>query len=110
LKFDGFGRIMGAYGRGGGMKLRIAMWSSLGALVVVVWRVYISLTLSNPLGRDGIGRILAYLTCPISIAHQHPQSFYFVLVVNAATYALAGVAIETLRRHHHLHPASRLTH
>jgi hypothetical protein len=110
LKFDGFGRIMGAYGRGGGMKLRIAMWSSLGALVVVVWRVYISLTLSNPLGRDGIGRILAYLTCPISIAHQHPQSFYFVLVMNAATYALAGVLVETIRRHHHLHPASRLTH
>jgi hypothetical protein len=110
LNLEGFGRIMGLYGRGGGMKLRIAMWSSLGALVVVAWRVYISLTLSNPLGRGGIGRALAYLTCPISMGHQHPQSFYFVLVMNAATYALAGVLVETIRRHHHLHPASGLTH
>jgi hypothetical protein len=91
-----------AYGEGGGMKLRIAIWSGLGALVVVVWRVYISATLSNPLGRDGVGRALAYLTCPIAIAHQHPQNFYFVLVVNAATYALAGVVVETTRRYYHM--------
>ena len=52
------------------MKLRIAMWSGLGALVVVVWRVYISVTLSNPLGTGGVGRALVYLTCPIAIAGQ----------------------------------------
>jgi hypothetical protein len=104
LKLEGLGGMIGAYGRGGsGMKLRIAIWSALGALVVVVWRVYISVTLSNPLGRDGVGRALAYLTCPISIAHQHPQTFYFVLVVNAATYALAGVVVETTRRYYHIH-------
>src|ERR1700722_15802414 len=94
--------MIGACGRGGGMKLRIAIWSVLGALVVVVWRVYISATLSNPLGADGVGRALVYLTCPIAIASQHPQTFYFVLVVNAATYALAGVVLETARRYHHL--------
>lgn len=81
------------------MKLRIAMWSSLGALVVVVWRAYISVTLSNPLGTGGIGRALVYLTCPIAIASQHhPQGFYFVLLMNAATYALAGSVVETMRR------------
>jgi hypothetical protein len=37
------------------MKLRIAIWSGLGALVVVFWRVYISLTFSNPLGAGGVG-------------------------------------------------------
>jgi hypothetical protein len=80
------------------MKLRIAMWSGLGALVVVVWRIYISVTLSNPLGAGGIGRALVYLTCPIAIASQHPQGFYFVLFVNAATYALVGSVVETMRR------------
>jgi hypothetical protein len=80
------------------MKLRIAMWSGLGALVVVVWRVYISVTLSNPLGTGGVGRALVYLTCPIAIASQHPQGFYFVLFVNAATYALVGSVVETMRR------------
>lgn len=80
------------------MKLRIAMWSGLGALVVVVWRVYISATLSNPLGTGGVGRALVYLTCPIAIARQHPQGFYFVLFVNAATYALASSVVETMRR------------
>ena len=82
------------------MKLRIAIWSGLGALVVVVWRVYISMTLSNPLGTGGVGRALVYLTCPIAIANQRPQGFYFVLVVNAATYALAGVVVETMRRYY----------
>ncbi len=79
------------------MKLRVAIWSVLGALVVVFWRVYISMTLSNPLGTGGVGRALAYLTCPISIASQHPQGFYFVLAVNAVTYALVGIVAETTR-------------
>ncbi|HEX4321360.1 MAG TPA: hypothetical protein VHZ52_10680 [Acidobacteriaceae bacterium] len=85
------------------MKNRIAIWAILGALVVVAWRVYISTTLSNPLGRDGVGRALAHLTIPISIASRHPQGFYFVLIVNAATYALAGVVIETTRRYSRIH-------
>jgi hypothetical protein len=85
------------------MKLRIAIWSGLGALVVLVWRVYISVTLSNPLGTDGVGRVLVFLTCPIAIDSQHhPQGFYFVLLMNAATYALAGVVVETTRRYFHI--------
>ncbi len=84
------------------MKLRIAIWLGLGALVVFIWRVYIAVTLSNPLGTGGVGRALVYLTCPISIASRHPQGFYFVLVVNAATYALAGIVVETTRRYYHI--------
>jgi hypothetical protein len=84
------------------MRSRIAIWAALGALVVVVWRVYISATLSNPLGRDGLGRALAYVTCPIAIASRHPQGFYFVLIANAATYALAGVLVETARRYYRI--------
>ena len=84
------------------MKSRIAIWATLGALVVVVWRIYISATLSNPLGTDGVGRALIYLTCPIAMAGRHPQGFYFVLITNAATYALAGVVVETRRRYYHI--------
>jgi hypothetical protein len=83
------------------MKSRIAIWATLGVLVVIAWRIYISATLSNPLGRGGIGRVLVYLTCPISLGSQHPQGFYFVLMANAATYALAGAVVETMRRYHH---------
>jgi hypothetical protein len=85
------------------MKSRIAIWAALGALVVVGWRVYISTTFSNPLGTNGIGRALIYLTCPIAMAGHHPQSFYFVLLVNAATYALAGVILEVTLRYYHIH-------
>jgi hypothetical protein len=31
------------------------------------------------------------------------QGFYFVLIVNAATYALAAVVVETTRRYYRLH-------
>jgi len=88
------------------MKSRIAIWATVGAIVVVVWRVYISATLSNPLGTDGLWRALVYLTCPIAIAGRHPQDFYFVLIANAATYALAGVVMETTRLYYHVrtHP------
>lgn len=79
------------------MKLRIAIWSSVGALVVVFWTLYISATSPTPLG---IVWTLAYLTCPIALAHHYTLSFYFILFMNAATYALAGMVVETMRRHY----------
>jgi hypothetical protein len=82
------------------MKSRIAIWATLGAFVVVVWTIYISATLSNPLGRGGVGRALIFLTCPIAMASRHPLTFYFVLITNAATYALAGIVVETMRRYY----------
>jgi len=78
------------------MKLRIAIWTSVGALVVVFWTLYIA-TFPTPLG---IVRTLAYLTCPIALAQHYALSFYFVLLVNAATYALVGTVVETMRRHY----------
>jgi hypothetical protein len=92
------------------MKSRIAIWAILGALVVVVWRVYISATLSNPLGSGGLGRALVYLTCPIAMASRHAEGFYLVLITNAATYALAGVVVETMRRYIHIRSSPRLIH
>jgi hypothetical protein len=100
---DGVRRIIGVQGKGSGMKSRTAIWAAVGALVVVAWRVYISATLSNPLDTGGVGRALVFLTCPIALASQHhPQGFYFVLIANAATYALAAVVVETTRRCNHI--------
>ena len=83
------------------MKIRIAIWATLGALVVVAWTIYISATFSHPLGNGSVGRNLIHLTVPISLAGEHhPQSFYFVLLANAATYALAGIAVEMMRRYY----------
>ena len=79
------------------MKFRIAIWAGVGALVVVLWTLYISATSPTPLGN---ARILAYLTCPIALAHNYALSFYLVLLVNAATYALLGTVVETIRRHY----------
>lgn len=79
------------------MKLRIAIWSGVGALVLVFWTLYISATSPTPLGTVWI---LAYLTCPIALAHHYTLSFYFVLFMNAATYALVGMVVETMRRHY----------
>ncbi len=83
------------------MKSRIAIWTGVGALVVVFWTLYLSSTFPTP---PGIVWILAYLTCPITLAHHHALSFYFVLLVNAATYALVGMVVETIRRQYHTRP------
>lgn len=79
------------------MKLRIAIWSGVGALVVVFWTLYVSATSPTPLG---VVWTLAYLTCPIALAHHYTLGFYSVLFMNAATYALVGMVVETMRRHY----------
>ena len=78
------------------MKLRILIWASVGALVVVLWSVYMAATMPAPLGNL---IILAYVTCPIALAHHQALGFTTVLLANAATYAVAGTAIETGRRY-----------
>jgi len=77
------------------MKLRIAIWAGMGALVVVLWTLYIAGAPTPP----AVMWTLAYLTCPIALARHYALSFYFVLLANAATYALACTIVETIRRH-----------
>ena len=77
------------------MKLRIAIWSGVGALVVVFWTLYISAASQTPLGALWI---VACLTCPVALAHYYALNFYTVLLINAATYALVGLVVETMRR------------
>jgi len=83
------------------MKLRIAIWAAVGALVVVFWTLWMSVTSST---LHGISRVLACVTCPVSLGGHYPLSFYFALLVNAFTYALVGTVAEAIRRHYR-HPA-----
>ena len=85
------------------MKLRIAIWTGLGAVVAALCALYISATSSNPLNPLGPSTpfgILVYLTCPVALVHHYALSFYFVLLANAAAYALIGTIVETTRRHY----------
>ena len=78
------------------MKFRIAIWACVGALIVVVWRLYLSETFPEPL--LGTARVLIDLTCPIALVRHHAMSFYSVLLVNAGTYALVGALVEIVRQ------------
>ncbi len=78
------------------MKLRIGIWSGAGALVVVFWTVYIFAT--APATHGTIWTFVS-LTCPIALARHHALSFFSVLLANAATYALVGAVVESVRGH-----------
>jgi len=98
LDFARIGGIIEAEGdRGGGMKYRIAMWASAGFLVSGCWGLYFAVT-NKDIPIEPIVNILARLTQPIMVLSSHPLSLYLVLFANAATYALVGLIVETLRQ------------
>ena len=37
------------------------------------------------------------ITCPIAMLRTHPLSIYLVVAVNALTYAMVGLGVESLR-------------
>jgi hypothetical protein len=89
----------------GSMKYRIGTWASAGFVVMSFWAIYFLLTTRIPRAPvEPIAWTLARLTCPIMLA-----SFYFhfpvgvgwAFIANAATYALIGLIVETLRRKRH---------
>jgi len=80
------------------MKYRIAVWASAGFLVAGCWALYAIATFPSTNERMREVWTLISVTCPIAIAGMHfPISLYWTLVANAATYALVGLIIETLR-------------
>ena len=86
------------------MKYRIAMWASAGFLVAGGWALYALATTPPALGPGDPLLPLVRLTCPIAIlGNSYAISLFWALVANAATYALAGLLVESLR--HRLHPA-----
>lgn len=80
------------------MRLRVAGWAFLGLLVAAGWGVYFSLA-SKEIPIDLIVSLLARVTCPIGILGYHfAISLHWMLIANCVTYALLGLAVETLRR------------
>jgi hypothetical protein len=80
------------------VKFRIAMWAAAGFIIASGWAVYFLLaSKDHPI--EPIVSTLVRLTCPVAIVGSHyPVSLFSSLVSNVATYALVGLAVETLRR------------
>jgi hypothetical protein len=79
------------------MRYRIAVWAIVGFLVAGGWALYVA-GATKGIGMEPIVSILLRLTCPIAFFSNHPIGVYSVLAANAATYALAGLLVETFRR------------
>ena len=80
------------------MKYRIAMWASAGFIVAGCWAIYALATTPPGLTSADPIMTLVRLTCPIALLSFYAIRLYWVLVANAATYALVGLAVETLRQ------------
>jgi hypothetical protein len=80
------------------MKYRIGMWASAGFLVAGCWALYAFATTPPVMTSADPIVTLVRLTCPITVLSFHPLSLYWVLLVNAATYALVGLIVETVRQ------------
>jgi hypothetical protein len=79
------------------MKYRIGIWASVGLLIAGFW-ILLDLAI-RPTGIASITPlfVLVGLTCPITFFGSHPIGLTWVLLANAATYALVGLIVETLR-------------
>jgi hypothetical protein len=86
------------------MKYRIAIWAIVGFLVAVVWGLFAAATFPSVERMQDVWTVVC-LTCPIAIAGMHyPITLSETLIANAATYALVGLIVETLRKRvHHAH-------
>jgi hypothetical protein len=81
------------------MRHRIAMWAAVGLLVAGCWAVvagFIPMNSAKPAVWN-----LAVFSQPVALLTIYLHSgmhFYWVMLANAATYALVGLMVETLRR------------
>jgi hypothetical protein len=80
------------------MKSKIALWAGAGFLVAGGWAVYALASTPPALSYGDPLLPLVRLTCPIAILGRfYAIRLSWVLVANAATYALAGLLVEGLR-------------
>jgi hypothetical protein len=82
--------------------IQIAMWASVGFLISSGWGLYFArANKADPI--DPIVYALANVTEPVAgITHSFfdfPRGLRAVEVENAATYALIGLILATIRRH-----------
>ena len=90
--------------RSGSVKYRIAMWASAGLLVAGCWNLYVLATFPIQITSEPIVWTLVRLTCPVLFAGFHfhfPVSIYWFFLANAATYALVGLIVESVRQQLH---------
>ena len=86
------------------MKIRIAIWACAGALVVLSMSLCF-IAFRGMIQQESALWPIVYVICPISLFRHHAMSMYFVLLVNTATYAVAGLIFEGARRHLAAHGA-----
>ena len=86
------------------VKYRVAIWTSVGFLVAAFWAIYFFPTATNIIANRPGTWVLARFTCPVTFAASYFRfgiSLYWVLLANAATYALVGTIIESSRKQAH---------
>ncbi|MGZ4845423.1 MAG: hypothetical protein ACXVJ1_11770 [Candidatus Angelobacter sp.] len=78
------------------MTKRIGLWTLAGFVVACCWFKYSTATAPNP----NLARwTIVAITAPASlIGRTIPLAFYWFILLNAAIYALVGLATEPLRR------------
>jgi hypothetical protein len=81
---------------GNRMNRRISLWALAGFAVGCFWFAYSTITWPNSnLGRS----LLVAITAPASVLGRFmPLAFYWFILLNAAAYALFGLATELVRR------------
>jgi hypothetical protein len=83
------------------MKSRVAIWASVGFLVAGAWAIYAFVTPPESFLmslREPLVQATLYLTCPVSYAGRYyPIQLWWVLLINAATYAMFGLILEVFR-------------
>jgi hypothetical protein len=82
---------------------RTAMWACIGAVVTVGWGLYFA-TADKAIPNGPIVYTLARLTEPVVALGLYffnfPLGLRLTIATNAATYALVGLMVETIRRHY----------
>ena len=80
----------------------ILIWTVVGCVVAGFWAIYAAATIpSSSISADPILRAIVGVTCPIAFASFHFHfgvKLYWAVVANAATYALIGLAVESMRK------------
>ena len=83
------------------MRRRILIWASAGFLVASSWIIYTFVAPPDFLGasmRNPLVEALAFTSCPITIAGRYfPLRFWWMPPANAASYAVIGLIVETVR-------------
>ena len=79
--------------------IRIAVWASAGFLISLGWGFYFANT-NKDIPIEPTVHTLAGLMQPIVVVASHRSTALgLVVVANAATYALVGLIVETVRKH-----------